>query len=148
MNKRLLEKRLSDLLVIVPFLLNFCLLCVSVFAYDYDTPPTDFTQFGVVVENAIKVLITVAGLALVAMVGYGVWKSSMATGDSRALEGAKSTWAYALYGFFIVVGAMALLGILSVILGVNVNGTFVSGIVGALNELLHVADNPGGNVTP
>ena len=137
MSTKLSKLRLHNLLASVSFLLSFSLMSFSVFAVDYENPPTDFSELGNIIMRVVNTLLMVAGLVLVAMVGYGVVKATLATGDSRALEGAKSTWTYALYGFFIVVGSTAIVVIVTGILGVqmpwdNLVGNFGAAIDGLL----------------
>lgn len=124
----------------------------SVFAIDYDTPPSDFSELGNIIMRVVNTLLIVSGLVLVAIVGYGVVKATLATGDSRALEGAKSTWTYALYGFFIVVGSTAIVVIVTGILGVQMPWDNLVGNLGnAISGLLELGDCPSSinpNCTP
>lgn len=97
-----------------------------------------------IITRIINVSMISAGAVLVAMIGYGVWKSSLATGDPRGLEGAKSTWTYAIYGFFIIAGAIAILLIIQGIVGISSGSTsgLVTSLFGAINELLNITPTP------
>ncbi len=62
----------------------------------------------------------------------------MATGDPRGLEGAKQTWTYAVYGFFVVVGFTAIIMIIGKLLGINLSPSgFLGNVSGALNSLIN-----------
>jgi len=106
-------------------------------------PPT-FDELRPILVRIINVFIMCAGLVLVAMIAYGVWKSSLAAGDPRGLEGAKSTWTYALYGFFIVVGVFAIIMIIEGIIGISsgASGGLVGKLIDAINELLNIQPTP------
>ncbi len=106
-------------------------------------PPT-FSELQPILVRIINVFIMCAGLVLVVMIAYGVWKSSLATGDPRGLEGAKSTWTYALYGFFIVVGVFAIIMIIEGIIGISsgASGGLVGKLIDAINELLNIQPTP------
>jgi hypothetical protein len=91
-----------------------------------------------VAGRVLNIAVGVAGLVLVVMVAYGVWKSSLASGDPRGLEGAKLTWTYALYGFFIVVGFFAAVLIISRLIGVSLSpSSFLSNVSAGINSLMH-----------
>jgi hypothetical protein len=122
------------------FLVSYMLFSSLFFCFAYyatpDAPP--LTSIVPIIGRILNIAVGVSGVALVAMIAYGVWKSSLATGDPRGLEGAKQTWSYALYGFFIIVGAYAAIVIISSLLGVGVSpGGFLGNISSALNSLLH-----------
>jgi small-conductance mechanosensitive channel len=112
-------------------------------AADINNIPT-FEDARSILVRIINILIISAGAVLVGMIAYGVWKSSLATGDPRSLEGAKSTWTYALFGFFIVVGAFAIIMIVEGIIGVSsgASGGLVGKIIDSLNELLNIQSTP------
>jgi len=102
-----------------------------------DDPPALSSIFSII-ANILSVAVTVAGLVLVVMIAYGVWKSSMATGDPRGLEGAKQTWTYAVYGFFVVVGFTAIIMIIGKLLGINLSPSgFLGNVSGAVNSLIN-----------
>lgn len=102
-----------------------------------DEPPA-LTSIVSIAGKILNIAMAMAGIVLVIMIAYGVVKSSLATGDPRGLEGAKQTWSYAIYGFFIVVGAFALIVIISHILGVSLApSSFLGNISSALNSLLN-----------
>lgn len=120
------------------------LFYVTNYALALNDPPT-FDELQPILVRIINVFIMCAGLVLVVMVAYGVWKSSLATGDPRGLEGAKSTWSYALYGFFIVVGAFAIIMIIEGVIGVSSGGGLVAKLIGAINDFMNI---PSANNTP
>lgn len=112
-------------------------LFYSLAASGGDDPPQLSSIFGIA-GNILNVAVGVAGLVLVAMIAYGVWKSSLATGDPRGLEGAKQTWSYAVYGFFIVVGFTAGVIIIGKLLGVNLTPSgFMGSVSSAVGDLIN-----------
>ena len=114
------------------------MLFVSRYALALSDPPT-FDDLRPIIVRIINILIMCAGGVLVIMVAYGIWKSSLASGDPRGLEGAKSTWTYALYGFFIVVGAFAGFMIIQGIVGISSDsGGLVGNLIDSINELLNI----------
>lgn len=120
------------------------LFYVTNYALALSDPPT-FDELQPILVRIINVFIMCAGLVLVVMIAYGVWKSSLATGDPRGLEGAKSTWSYALYGFFIVVGVFAIIMIIEGVIGLSSGGGLVTKFIGAINDFMNI---PSANNTP
>ena len=111
------------------------------FAAGAGEPPPDITGIVDVAGRVVNIAMMVAGIVLVTMVAYGVWKSSLATGDPRGLEGAKQTWTYALYGFFIVVGAFAAFVIIAGALGISINpGSLLNNVKSAITDLMNPVD--------
>jgi hypothetical protein len=103
---------------------------------------SDFSGIGDIIGRIINIALLAAGGILVAMIAYGVWKSSLAVGDPRGLEGAKSTWTYALYGFFVVIGVFAIYAIITGVIGISAGGG-PSGLIGkALDALNQLLQNP------
>ena len=101
-----------------------------------DAPP--LTDIVSIMGRILNIAIGIAGIVLVIMIAYGIWKSSLATGDPRGLEGAKQTWTHALYGFFIVIGAFTLVVIISGILGISLlPSAFLKNFSDALTALLN-----------
>jgi len=113
-------------------------LFTGIFICSASEEPPQLETIVPIVGRILRIAVGVSGVALVAMIAYGVWKSSLATGDPRGLEGAKQTWSYALYGFFIIVGAYAAIVIISSLLGVGVSpGGFLGKVSSAITELLN-----------
>lgn len=96
------------------------------YAYDCSSLPSDLedapniASIVCILGRVFNLAILVVGGILVFMIGYGIWKSSMALGDPKALASAKQTWTYAIIGFFIVVAFFAIFGIILQLLGLPV----------------------------
>jgi len=88
----------------------------------------------------ISIFILAASSALVIMIAYGIIKGSMSMGDPRGLEGAKSTWTYAVYGFLVVVLSFVIFSLVKGIVGGTSGeyGGFFGKIIEALDSLLEV----------
>jgi hypothetical protein len=71
------------------------------------------------IVRIFNIVVSLVGVVLVAVLALGFWKSSMSLGDPRGLEGAKQTWTYAIFGFFIVTGFFLLFSFVTSILGVE-----------------------------
>lgn len=124
------------------FAFVFLLTSESAFAALTSGAPS-FSELRPILVRIINILIMCAGGVLVIMIAYGIWKSSLAAGDPRALEGAKSTWTYALYGFFIVVGAMAAYMIIQGLVGISSGSGGLAGrVVDAINDLMNIQSTP------
>ncbi len=95
------------------------------------------------IMNIFNAFIGVVAAVLIVMIAYGVWKSSMATGDPRGLEGAKQTWIYALYGFFVVVLFGVIFSIIAGWFGAPVltPAALLSNVFAALESLISVPSN-------
>jgi len=121
--------------LIIIFLNILLISLISLYPVFSANPPNlpDFVDsFG----RILNVAVAVGGLVLVIMIAYGVWKSSMALGDPRGLEGAKQTWSYAIFGFFIVVGVYTLFIIISGIFGISSlsPGGLINNVKSAIEE--------------
>lgn len=79
-----------------------------------------------------------AAAVFIFMVGYGIWKSSLATGDPRGFAGAKQTWSYALFGFVIVAGFIVIMTIIASLVGKG--NAFSGGIEGIVDEMFKGLD--------
>jgi hypothetical protein len=100
--------------------------------------PPELSSLVDIARRTLNIAVMVSGIVLVAIIAYGVWKSSMATGDPRGLEGAKQTWTYALYGFLIVVAFFSIFIIITSALGITLSpGALLTGVSGALNALIN-----------
>ncbi|MFZ2664125.1 MAG: hypothetical protein WAX66_02080 [Patescibacteria group bacterium] len=113
------------------------------FAADLDNNPS-LDQLSGIAGRIFNALIYASGAVLVAMVAYGVIKASLAAGDPRGLEGAKQTWTYAIYGFFIIILFFAIFLIIARVLGINSitsPGSVLNNIFDAINDLLSVPNS-------
>ena len=71
----------------------------------------------------MNLLILVSGVALVVFIGFGAIKLSTSLGDPKAYDASMKTFLFALIGFFIIVGAFALVFILDRTLGLGLGFT-------------------------
>jgi hypothetical protein len=129
------RKHLISLFLLTNAVLGSSSFCLAAGSGDLRQLPSITSVAG----NIFNVVVGVAGLVLVVMIAYGVWKSSMAVGDPRGLEGAKQTWTYAVFGFFVVVGVVAGVIIMGkLLLGVTLTPSgFIGSVSGALNSLIN-----------
>ena len=115
-------------------------------AADLDQNPS-LDQLSGILGRVFNTLVYASGVVLVAMIAYGIIKSSMAAGDPRGLEGAKQTWTYAVYGFFVIVLFFSIFLIITRALGISSlssPGSILRNIFGSINSLLSVP-NPQSN---
>ncbi|MFC1700260.1 hypothetical protein ACFLZ4_01275 [Patescibacteria group bacterium] len=121
--------------IIVSFTLNISV----VYAADLENDPSLGALAGIF-GNIFNIAVGLAGLVFVIMLGYGVAKASMALGDPEGLEGAKSTWTYALFGLFIVVGVLVIVSLIAGAFGVSSYspGTLLQNAASALEDLILV----------
>jgi hypothetical protein len=106
------------------YLLVLFTLGGSVFAVDctdLDMDPPSPATIVCFVGRIINVFLLSAGILLVAVIAWGAIKASLSLGDPKALAGARSTWVYALIGFGVVVGAVAVLIIIGNALGLSIS---------------------------
>jgi len=93
------------------------------------------------IENIFNISVSLVGIVLVAVLAYGIWKSSMSLGDPRGLEGAKQTWTYALFGFAVVVLFFFLFTFLTSIFGIETLASprhLLDKVFEAITELIEV----------
>lgn len=127
-------KKLNSLGIFLALQILFCSVFVSFALSD----PPELVEVLDIAGRILNIAVGVAGIVLVAMVAYGVWKSSLSVGDPRGLEGAKQTWTYALYGFFIIVGSFAAFLIMTGILGITLSpASLLTNISTAITDLLN-----------
>jgi hypothetical protein len=93
-----------------------------------------FGDLSGIVARIINILIFASTAALIVMIAYGVIKGSMSMGDPRGLEGAKSTWTYAVYGFLIVVFSFVIFSLVANTVG-GTSGEY-TGFFGKITEAL------------
>lgn len=104
-----------------------------------DGQPPSLNDLKEILSRIVGLFLAASAAALIIMVGYGIIKGSLAAGDPRALEGAKGTWSYAVFGFFIVILSITLVNIIRKVLGIEgsfVFAGFLDNIVGAFNALV------------
>lgn len=89
-----------------------------VFAVEVDPPGLEDAQS--VIERIFNIVFASVAGVLVAVIAYGIWKSSLAAGDPRGLEGAKQTWSYALYGFAVIILFFVIFAVAQRLLGIPV----------------------------
>ncbi len=107
-------------------------------------PPT-MEEAQSVIERIFNIVVLSAVGVFVAVVAYGIWKSSLSLGDPRGLEGAKQTWTYALYGFAVVVLFWAIFKIAQEFLGIPVitPKTLLDEVFSALQSLVTSSTTSG-----
>jgi uncharacterized protein YhhL (DUF1145 family) len=67
----------------------------------------------------LNVALYSAGIVFVIMLVYGGIKLSMAQGDPKAMQAVKGTWTWAVIGFGVVIGFIALLSIATGLFGIS-----------------------------
>lgn len=121
----------------------------SVLSFAEEGEPPSLTSLSSILSRIVGLFLAASAAALIIMVGYGIIKGSLAAGDPRGLEGAKSTWTYALYGFLIVVLSMVILALIRKILGLSTGSeefgfkTFLDKIFDSIEELVGVGQRSG-----
>lgn len=121
---------------IIPFVIN--VIFVSVFYAHAEGDYNTLDQLAEVVKNIFSILFYASAAIFVAMIAYGVWKSSMALGDPRGLEAAKSAWSYALYGFFVVLFCLTIVLVIGGLFGKQ--GEFSGGVEGVIQSIFDALD--------
>ncbi len=133
------------------FMLGFFFRCTTVFAEaDLDTDPS-LSLLQSILENTFNIVVIAVGGVLVAVVAYGIWKSSLSLGDPRGLEGAKQTWTYALYGFMVIILFFVVFTIVTGFFGVSSLGNpknILGEVFKAINELIGIPPHYSTNTTP
>lgn len=71
-------------------------------------------------QGAINIGLYFVGAALIIMILYGAIKAITSVGDPKQLEGAKSTWSYAVYGFLIILLSLTIVTIAFALFGSDV----------------------------
>lgn len=143
--KTLFSKMNKSKLKPLMFILVFSLVGKSVFAVDcsgYSAEIQDPKTLGSVLylicplQGFINFALYFVGAVLVILVLYGAIKAVTSTGDPKQLEGAKLTWNYALFGFVIIIGSVALITIILALLGRPFSPTnIIHGVEDVLNKL-------------
>lgn len=73
-----------------------------------------------VFENAVSVILALAGIVVFIMFLIGGFKYLTSGGDPKALEGAKGTLTHAILGLIVLVFAFLILVIIQAVTGINV----------------------------
>lgn len=131
-------KRKINIFILLSFLTLF-IRSISVMAANLDDPTMNDLQTPI--ENVFNIAVSIVGIALVAMLAFGIWKSSMSLGDPRGLEGAKQTWAYAFYGFAVIVIFFILFSFLAKAFNITTLTSpkyILKRVFDAINELLQI----------
>ena len=120
----------------------------SLYAAD-SSPPSIEGDLVPIILNIVGLFLAASAAFLIIMIGYGIIKGSLAAGDPRGLEGAKSTWTYAVYGFLVVVLSMVIVSI--IIKKLELSGEFgfgalLDGIIDSIKSLVELStDSTGGS---
>ena len=121
----------------------------SVFSLAEEGEPPSLTSLSSILSRIVGLFLAASAAALIIMVAYGIIKGSLAAGDPRGLEGAKSTWTYALYGFLIIVLSMVILTLIRKVLGLSTGDerlgfkTFLDKILDSIEELVGIGQRSG-----
>jgi len=114
--------------------------------------PPSIEDIPLVISKVVGMLLSASIVILVIIVGYGIIKASLASGDPRGIEGAKGTWTYAIYGFFIVFFSFVIYSIILKVLGISGDGlqreTMFSKIIEPLQQLIEVGQSSSSSGTP
>lgn len=126
------------------FLTLFLLKAFTVYAAEINPP--GFDKLKEILLRIVGVFLAASASALIIMIAYGIIKGSLAAGDPRGLEGAKSTWTYAVYGFLVVILSMLILTIIRSRLGLTGSvgfGLFFDNITNAVDSLVNIGVGNG-----
>ena len=108
-------------------------------------PPPSVGSIPNVVATVVNMLLAASIAVLIIIIAYGIIKAALASGDPRGIEGAKSTWTYAIYGFFIVFFSFVIYKIIVSILGLSGSGfqreSMFNIIIEPLQELINVGQS-------
>jgi len=110
----------------------------SVFSFAEEGEPPSLTSLSSILSRIVGLFLAASAAALIIMVGYGIIKGSLAAGDPRGLEGAKSTWVYAFYGFLVIILSMVILTVIRDRLGLTGPvgfGGFITKVIEAIQSL-------------
>lgn len=124
------------------YLIFLSLLMLNVFVtYAEDIDPPGFDKLKEILSRIIGLFLAASAAVLVIMIAYGIIKGSLAAGDPRGLEGAKGTWTYAIYGFFVVILSMIIVTIIRGQLGLTGPfgfDLFFENIINAVDPLVNL----------
>jgi len=138
------ERKVKYIIVLSTIFLLFLITSPnSFYSFAVDTRTFDLELLANSIKNVISIFLKASAGALVIMIAYGIIKASLATGDPRGLEGAKSTWSYALFGFFVIVLSWFLILFIRRLLGMSAGsdlspGGFIDDIKTEIQSLIEV----------
>ena len=121
-------KKMNSVTFIRRLLLVLIVLVVSVnlnFTYALNCPtysnPNSWSFSGILcpVVQIINIMLFTSGSVFIVMILVGAYKYAVSVGDVKAVDGAKQTLTYAVFGFFAVVGVYTLLYVLGNAFGFN-----------------------------
>jgi L-cystine uptake protein TcyP (sodium:dicarboxylate symporter family) len=124
------------------------LLCLPLLTCKADLEDPYINDLRTPIENVFNIVVSVVGIVLVAVLAYGIWKSSMSLGDPRGLEGAKQTWTYALFGFAVIVLFFVIFSFLTGIFGIEVltsPKTILEKVFNAIGDLFDLPEQYSSN---
>ncbi|GIW69302.1 MAG: hypothetical protein KatS3mg101_0049 [Patescibacteria group bacterium] len=141
MKKNLDRNLFLELWFAVTPLLICVFLSFRAFALDMENPT--LSDIGVVLIRIMNWAVFLVGIVLVFYIVYGAAKASMALGDPRGLESAKSTWTYALYGALIVIAFFGIFTIVAGFFGIRIGmDSIFQEIVEGISAFITVALPP------
>jgi len=133
-----LKKQISISIALV----SMCGVSVCSAAYVAPPPPPSVQDIPNVMKSVVSMLLAASVVVLIIIIAYGLIKASLASGDPRGVEGAKSTWTYAIYGFFIVFFSFVIYSIILEVLGIEGSGfqreNMFNIIIEPLEELIDI----------
>ncbi len=88
-----------------------------------DDPVKKFTSLGGVIQEALPIIFTAAAFLALGIFMLGALKFIVSHGDPKATEGARNTMTGAVIGLVIVLGTVALSGVLEATLGLSLFGS-------------------------
>ncbi len=143
------NKNTVKLFLILTVMFDLFLL-VSFYSFAEAPTPVEMPTFEKLFNLILKIfgiILAVSGGVFVIMVAYGIIKSSLATGDPRGIEGAKSTWSYAIYGFMVIIISWVLVIFIRNLLGMSTEGLspsgFLNSVLDGINSLVDVSKTSG-----
>lgn len=128
---------------ILYFIFLFNLFGLTVCKAESIEEPPSVNELPGIISTIVGIFLSASIVILVIIIAYGVIKASLASGDPRGLEGAKSTWTYAVYGFIIVFFSFVIYSIILKVLGISGEGfqreNMFDIIIEPLEELIDIS---------
>lgn len=128
---------------ILYFIFLFNLFGLTVCKAESIEEPPSVNELPGIISTIVGIFLSASIVILVIIIAYGVIKASLASGDPRGLEGAKSTWTYAVYGFIIVFFSFVIYSIILKVLGISGEGfqreNMFDIIIEPLEELIYIS---------
>lgn len=130
---------------ILYFIFLFNLFGLTVCKAESIEEPPSVNELPGIISTIVGIFLSASIVILVIIIAYGVIKASLASGDPRGLEGAKSTWTYAVYGFIIVFFSFVIYSIILKVLGISGEGfqreNMFDIIIEPLEELIDISQS-------